>query len=331
MFENQHSVWSDGPEAFSEEECLDMRRGVCFGKGGGGGGQQQPAKQNVTQSNLPEYAQPYYERLMDRTEAESNQPYVAYQDQRLAEMDPYTTQGIENVSQQAQAGSPQQMQTASDVATGISGYQAQQFPQNSTQYMDPYVYNVLNEQEARMARRFNEQQGARNAAAVEAGAFGGDRQAIAEMQAQRDLNEQLAAMEAEGLQKAYLTGADIFARDEQARQGAAGLGLGAAERLGQLGGMEQQMGFDRADQLMRVGSMQQAQEQAGLDIAYQDFINQRDFERQQLNFLSSQLRGVPISAQSEVSTYQAPPNPYSQLMGLGLGAAGIYNAFGGGS
>jgi len=91
------------------------------------------------------------------------------------------------------------------------------------------------------------------------------------------------------------------------------------------------MGFERADQLMRAGAMRQGQEQAGFDVAYQDFINQRDFPRQQLNFYSSILRGVPISAQSEVSSYQAPPNPYSQLMGMGLGAAGLYKAFGGGN
>lgn len=330
MFENQRDIWHDGLESFDEDERLAMKRGVCFGKGGGGSAPAPPTEQTVTQTNLPDYAEPFFTRLLERTEAESNVPYISYGGQRIAEFDPYTQQGIENVASQAGAGTPGQVGTATSLAEGVGQYQSQAFPANAAAYMDPYTRNVLDVQEDMLTRRFNEQQGARQAAAVEAGAFGGDRQAIAEQQAQRDLNEQLNAMQAEGLRQAYTTGADIFARDEQARQAAMGLGLGASQQLGQLGGLEQQMGFERADQLMRAGAMRQGQEQAGLDVAYQDFINQRDFPRQQLNFYSSILRGVPISAQSEVSSYQAPPNPYSQLMGMGLGAAGLYKAFGGG-
>ncbi len=330
MFENQHDIWNDGLEAFNQEELTSMCRGVCYGKGGGGG-QAPPTKQTVNQTSLPEYAQPYYERLMDRTEAESNQPYVSYEDQRIADMDPYTQQGIQNVATQAQAGDPSQMQAATGAAQDVAGYNAQAFPDNAQAYMDPYTQNVLGVQEQMLQRRFNEQQGGRDAAAVEAGAFGGSRQAITDQMAQRDMNEQLNLMQKEGMQQAYMTGSDIFARDEQARQAAAGIGLGASEQLAKLGGMQQSMGFDRGDQLMRAGSMQQGQEQAGLDLAYQDFINQRDQPRQQLNFYSSILRGVPISAQSEVSSYEAPPNPYSQMLGLGLGAAGLYKTFGGNS
>ena len=36
---------------------------------GGGGGQAAPTDQTVTQTNLPAYAQPYFERLMRRAEA----------------------------------------------------------------------------------------------------------------------------------------------------------------------------------------------------------------------------------------------------------------------
>ena len=329
MFENQRDIWNDGLEAFNQEELAAMRRGVCYGKGGGGG-QAQPTKQTVNQSSLPEYAQPYYERLMDRTEAESNQPYVAYEGQRIADMDPYTQTGLDNTAAQAQAGAPGEIAAAGGTAQNVANYRAESFPGQAQAYMDPYTQNVLGAQEQMLQRRFNEQQGARNAQAVEAGAFGGSRQAIADQMAQRDMNEQANLMQKEGLQQAYMTGADIFSRDEKARQGAAGLGLGAAEQLGTLGGMQQQMGFERQDQLMKAGAMQQGQTQAGLDLAYQDFINQRDQPRQQLNFYSSILRGVPISAQSEVSTYEAPPNPYSQMLGLGLGAAGLYKTFGGG-
>jgi hypothetical protein len=75
--------------------------------------------------------------------------------------------------------------------------------------------------------------------------------------------------------------------------------------------------------------MQNAQSQAGMDMAYQDFLNQRDYDRQNLNWMSGILRGVPVSANSNVTgyQYQAPPNQMSQVAGLGLGAAGLAKMF----
>jgi len=67
--------------------------------------------------------------------------------------------------------------------------------------------------------------------------------------------------------------------------------------------------------------------QQGLDIAYADFINQRDFPRQQLNYYSGILRGVPITPGQESTTYQAPPSQLSQLLGLGVGGLGLAKAF----
>ena len=45
-------------------------------------------KQTVTQTNLPEYVRPYFERLLQRTEAESQRPYQPYVGQRIADVSP---------------------------------------------------------------------------------------------------------------------------------------------------------------------------------------------------------------------------------------------------
>ena len=50
----------------------------------GKGRQQAPAEQTVVQSNLPKYVQPYFERLLNRTEAESKREYEPYEGQRIA-------------------------------------------------------------------------------------------------------------------------------------------------------------------------------------------------------------------------------------------------------
>jgi hypothetical protein len=43
-----------------------------------GGSSNQPVKQEVTQSNLPEYARPYFEGLMTRANADLTRPYIPY-------------------------------------------------------------------------------------------------------------------------------------------------------------------------------------------------------------------------------------------------------------
>ena len=65
------------------------------------------------------------------------------------------------------------------------------------------------------------------------------------------------------------------------------------------------------------------QEQAGLDIGYQDYVRQMAYPEQQLQFLSSILRGVPVEP-SMTQTAYAPYNPLQQALGAGLGAIGLY-------
>ena len=95
----------------------------------GGGGSSAPTETTVTQTDLPEYVQPYFERLLKRGEAESNQPYTPYQGERLAYFSPdeLTSQGM--TRGYAQAGTPQEYQLASQRAAMLggpygSGYQA---------------------------------------------------------------------------------------------------------------------------------------------------------------------------------------------------------------
>lgn len=97
--------------------------------GGRSGGSSAPTETTVTQTDLPEYVQPYFERLLKRGEAESNQPYTPYQGERLAYFSPdeLTSQGM--TRGYAQAGTPQEYQLASQRAAMLggpygSGYQA---------------------------------------------------------------------------------------------------------------------------------------------------------------------------------------------------------------
>lgn len=56
---------------------------------GKGGGDSAPTNQTITQTNLPEYARPYFEDILQRGQAQSNEQYTPYQGERIAGMTPH--------------------------------------------------------------------------------------------------------------------------------------------------------------------------------------------------------------------------------------------------
>ena len=77
--------------------------------GRSGGSQPQPTDQTITQTQFPEEAKPYYQRLLSRGEAESLQPYAAYPAQRLAEFAPEEQQAFGMTTNLAMQGTPWSM------------------------------------------------------------------------------------------------------------------------------------------------------------------------------------------------------------------------------
>jgi len=329
-----------------------------MGKGGGGSSAPPaaPTSSTVTQTNLPDYAEPFFTRLLERTEEESNAPYIPFEGSRLADFGPDTLAGFQGIRDIAGSPAPAEFGTASGALTGVAGQapleQQAQFgavgsytdPGVSAQYISPYVQNVLDVQKERLNERFGEQRLDREAQAVGQGAFTNTRRDVQEQIAQRELNRQQNELEAQALAQAYESGANIFNLERQADlqnralnteifAGNIGRGLeqdrsriAAAEQLRAQGLAGDELGFGRAKSLAGVGGAFDEQTQQSLDIGYTDFINQRDFPRNQLNYYSGILRGVPISPQQETTTFQAPPSQLSQLLGLGVGGLGLAKA-----
>ena len=97
--------------------------------GGRSSGSSAPTETRVTHTDLPEYVQPYFERLLQRGEAESNQPYTPYGGERIAYFSPDELAGQGMTRGYAQAGTPPELQLASQRAAMLggpygSGYQA---------------------------------------------------------------------------------------------------------------------------------------------------------------------------------------------------------------
>lgn len=307
-----------------------------------GKGSPKPTDQTVVQTNLPEYVQPYFERLLDRTEGETKQQYQPYQGQRLqlGGVDVTDAQQMgRDIAGQGIQGLPQ-AQAATMAGLGRSlqgmGYQAGQFDNAAAQqYMSPYMQQVVDVQKQQAIREAQRQNAGRAADAVQAGAFGGSRQAIQQGLAGEALSRQLGEIQASGQQQAYESAQGQFERDRAARESAERLGLGAAQsasgqaaQMAQLGQMARDGDIQAASMLEKIGRDIQAEKQAGLDIAYEDFVRQRDYDREQLQFYSSILRGVPVQPSTETTKLQSY-NPIQQLLGTGVSALGLYKGMGG--
>ena len=93
--------------------------------------------------------------------------------------------------------------------------------------------------------------------------------------------------------------------------------LQSGQAMGALGQQTQQMGLQNIAALEAAGAGQQQQTQRSLDQAYQDFLNQREYDRGNIGFLNAAVRGmqVPTSTTTQstgpASVYQ--PSPLSQF------------------
>jgi len=306
-----------------------------MGKGGGSAPAPQPTTQTVNQTNLPEYAQPYFENIMNRAQTESYRPYQAYGGQRIADFTPGQT-AVQNATMGMQSTQPQ-FQTAQGM-TNIAGLGAlgagsaygamATSPTAQSAYMSPYMQNVVDVQKQEATRDAQKGLMQANLGAARAGTYGGARQLLAQSETNRNLQSQLANIQAAGSQKA-------FEAAQQAQQFQANLGLQgygqaaqAAQGLGALTAQGQQTDFQRLAAQEAVGAQQQAQNQARLDQAYADFLRQRDYPMEQLGYYSNILRGLPVQLGSTQTTYAQPPSMLQQAGGLGLAGLGLYNMMG---
>ena len=305
--------------------------------GKGGGGRSQPTEQNITQTSLPDYYEPYATRLIQRAESESKRDYIPYKGQRLADENTDTARSREIARAAAEGGIPGITQATSGTLSGMSralgglGFQSQDFGSDqAAQYMSPYLQNVLDVQKQAAITDFQRQQAGRDAAAVQAGAFGGSRGAVQQALASEGLQDKLAEIQATGQQKAFEQAQQQFGRDRDARMAAERIGLGAADSLTQqsaqlaaLGEKARAGDIESAQLLEKIAKDRQARDQAGLDLDYEDFVRQRDFPREQLQFYSSLLRGIPVQPSTETTKFQQY-NPIQNLLGTGIAGLGLY-------
>ena len=122
-------------------------------------------------------------------------------------------------------------------------------------------------------------------------------------------------------------GYNAFGQSNQllGQTGMQGLGQGAAG-LASTGQAQQQADLARYNAQLSVGDKQQAFNQQQLDTDYADFLRQRDYGKEQANFYSGIVRGLPQQMGSTGIAYanKGQPSIGTQLTGLGAAGIGAY-------
>lgn len=258
-------------------------------------------------------------------------PYQAYTGQRVAPLTDAQNTGIAATTGAA-AGAQPALQTAAAEATQAGTPVAQPGTFDASQqakYSDPYTKSVIDSTNANLERtsQINQQGIAANAAS--AGAFGGDRATVASQeQAKNDaLNE--ATVDSQLNQADFNQGETQF-NTEQNRALAtgvanAGIANAAAGTNANLGATEQGLGIAAGTADINAGAVQQNENQQNLTTAYNDFVQQRDYPKTQVNFESGVYHGINPSAlgPTTTTTTAPPPSTASTLAGLGTAGLGI--------
>ena len=187
-------------------------------------------------------------------------------------------------------------------ATAASGLDALVGPQAYKDYMSPYQQEVIDTSLAAMEREQQKGLAGLRQRAATAGAFGGGREAaaIGEYQATADLAR--AAQEAQLRQSGFQQAQSAAAQDLVARQG-----LGTYQ--GQLGAQQRQI-----DQARLAADQEAARETAFSDYTQLGLVGPQ---------LASVIGGFPAATQVQSTP---PPSATQQLLGLGIGAAGLAGA-----
>jgi len=283
----------------------------------------QPTSQTVTQTNIPAELLPYASQLVAKATALSETPYVAYEGQRVAGFNPLQQQGMQSIQGMRPSS---QIGQATGLA-GLAGLRAAQGPEQYTganveQYMSPYMRNVVEQQQLGAIRDYQRELPGLASVATRVGGLGGTRQALVQAEAQRNLQDRLAGIQASGTQAAFENAQQQFNAQQAAGLNYLAQQLGAAGMLGELGSREYEQGMGITEAQMRAGEAARGVESEYLRSLYDEYAARQNFPYRNLGFLSDIIRGTPLTDATQ-TIYQAPGSMAGQIAGLGYGVGSL--------
>ena len=344
---------------------------------GGGDPPSNPTSTTYT-SNIPEYAKPFYEQSMYETaknvfntDASGGvtgiKPMPTNTGERVAGFTPGQVNVQRDIAGLTQPGGFANATRGLDVGqtlglgAGTSGlYSALGYrpstisggtftPAAAKYYADPYQQAVTDIGLREARRQGDIAKSDLAMGAIKRGTQGGARNALMASEAERNLQQNLADIQAKGSQAGFQSAQQQFnadaARQLQAQQANQQAGQAAAQLAGQTGvsGLQAGLEASRAQSAnaaaTQTANLERLKTQAASetekqtlqqkinDIQYQQAMEARDWEKKQLEFYNAMLRGNAGLAQTQIS-YAPQASGVQQALGGGLGLLGLSKALG---
>ncbi len=310
-------------------------------------------QETTTQTILPAWYTDYARNLYGRATAAAEQPYQPYKLPRIAPFSAEQEQAFAMAPSKAAAYQPY-LGAAGEYAAAGGGGSAYETvrplfergtgsftdPGVAQRYMSPYIQQVVSGIGDVAARNLREKILPQvNRTFIGGGTFGGSRSAEFTQRAIRDAQAAALSQQAEAMRQGYKEAADLYgAEASRALTGAGEAGrlagtdysrmLDAAQRLGILGEGAQAMGLKEAGTLEAIGRQRQEMGQRSADLAYQDFLAQREYPFTQLQKMVG-VTGTPSATGQSVVTQTPGPSGTSQVIGGLGGLVGLIGATGG--
>ena len=272
-----------------------------------------------SQTNFPQWYNRLNQANLLRAAETAFEPYQAYQGPRQALSDPdqiAARQGIIDTSGIASPFFTEAFNQSKLGSTQLAGTDIRPF-------MSPFQQGVTDIALREARRQGDIQRNQLDSQATKAGAFGGSRAALEQAEAERNIQQNLADIQATGSQRAYDSALAQLALDRAAASQ-------AAPQMAALGTGLQTVTTSGLKEAELASERNRAERQGALDIAYQDFLTQRQYPMAQASGLQSLLTGASVPGSSLTTTFGQPPSVGGQVAGAalaGLGALGSGGAF----
>jgi len=307
------------------------------------------AKSTLAGTDIPEWVSSAGRQLYDQAAEIASQDFPGYEGARIAtygddnnKLTALEQQGIDLL---AQGTEPFQgyLDDASAMADTLGqGYDqasradliGDSFSMDSAQpYMDMYQRSI-DPAIAEIRKQTQQNLMGDSAAAARAGAFGGSRQGLREAETMTEGSRLAGDARVQAGVRGMEFASGRFDQEraarfeaEQARRSGyetqeAGR-LRATETLQGFAPLAQGLNEQAASGMISSGQAQRQLDQQALDMAYGDYVEQRNYPQQQLNFALGALQGVPYNTRTigleEGTQYSQSPSIYGQTLG-GLGS-----------
>lgn len=278
----------------------------------GGGGQ---TTQSTVSNAPPQQFLDAFTKANQQAQSVAQQPFTPYSGATVAGFQPQQIAGFNAINTAANAGQPFINQASQNFNNASTSLDPNNFASTVGTYQSPYTQQVVDATKAEFADQNATQLAGVRGNAASAGAFGGDREAVAEALTAKQQNltqaPVIAGLENTGFQNAV-----------QAAQGNAWLNNQAGVGFAGLGNEAQQQGLTGANAMIQSGGMQQQMVQQELNAPYQAYLAAQAYPFQTTGWLANIAEGLGGASGGTQTSTQPGPSAVSQIAGLGLAGAG---------